>query len=174
LRPATLKVEAVHDPVIDWENKRLKTGKKVSVSHAREPLFLLRGAGTLPRGRVPTAFTEQKNLVDGDDITLTLGGRRYRMRVVGDDPGPATYVKSNSRLLLTSEGTSQVLFSVRQQNDGGWTLLWAGDLDGDGRLDLYMDLSNHYNSSQRRLFLSTRARKGQLVREVAEFSTVGC
>jgi hypothetical protein len=173
LLPTTLKVEAVHDSVVD-QNPRIKTGKKVSVSHTRQPVFLLRGAGMLSRGAIPAVFSGRENLGNGEVVNLNLGNNDYQLRVISDEPAPADYLMQNSRLLLTAGAESQVLFSVAEHADASWTLLWAGDLDGDGRLDLYMDLNTHYNSTQRRLFLSTRASRGELVKEVAEFSTVGC
>ena len=63
---------------------------------------------------------------------------------------------------------------MEAHDEAQWVLLWAGDLDGDGRLDLYMNLSTHYNVSARRLFLSSAAASGALVREVAVFQTTGC
>lgn len=53
-------------------------------------------------------------------------------------------------------------------------VIWAGDLDGDEKLDLIVDVSNHYNSvADLRVFLSSCAPVGQLVGEVAAFSSVG-
>ena len=52
--------------------------------------------------------------------------------------------------------------------------MWAGDLDGDGKLDLLLNLSTHYNLDSHRLFLSSMAKKGQLVGEAAVFDAVGC
>ena len=40
---------------------------------------------------------------------------------------------------------------------------------GDGKLDLYVQVGYHYNSTQRKLFLSSQAKKGKLVREVADW-----
>jgi hypothetical protein len=174
LSPARLKVETVLDPIVD-ENPKIKTGKKVSVIHARKPLFLLKGAGFLRATAVRTVFAgDENNLVNGESVDLRLGGKSYKLKVVSNDPTPVSYVVANSRLILSSGAKSQVVFSVEQPDDAGWSLLWAGDLDGDGKLDLYMDLHNKYNSSQRRLFLSSQASHGNLVKEVAEFSAVGC
>ena len=173
LLPTTLKVEAVHDPIVDDDPKE-KTGKKVGVSSALKPVFLLSGASMLNRGAVTSVFSEERSLGNGDVINLNLGGNKYQLRVISNDPTPARYLVHNSKLLLTGRTKSQVLFSVGEHTDAGWSLLWAGDLDGDGKLDLYMDLNTHYNTSQRRLFLSTQATRGSLVKEVAVFSIVGC
>jgi len=173
LLPTTLKVEAVHDPVSD-ENSRIKTGKKVSVNRATKPVFLLKGANMLKRGAVTAVSSDDKNLGNGETINLKLGDNHYQLKVVSNDPTPASHLMPNSKLLLTVGEVSQLLFSVAEHDDAGWALLWAGDLDGDGKLDLYMDLNTHYNTSQRRLFLSTQATSGKLVKEVAVFSTAGC
>lgn len=173
LLPARVTVERVHDIVVDADPE-VKTGKKVSVGRPGKPVFLLSGAGAPRPGAVTTVFREEKALGNAEVLKLSLGGREYVLRVLSDNPRPADYLMENSRLVLTSGGESQVLFSVRRQNDAGWFLLWAGDLDGDRKLDLYMDLATHYNASQRRLFLSTWAPRGGLVREAAVFSTVGC
>lgn len=54
-------------------------------------------------------------------------------------------------------------------------ILWAGDLDGDGMLDLLVDHSDHYNVGEdMRLYLSGRAAKGELVGEAATLHAVGC
>ncbi|HEY9402552.1 MAG TPA: hypothetical protein VIQ24_07645 [Pyrinomonadaceae bacterium] len=174
LLPAMLKVEKVLDPIVD-QNPKIKTGKKVSVNRARKPLFLLKGADFLRATAVRTIFAgDENNLVNGESLDLFLDDKSYNLKVVSNDPTPVGYVVENSRLILSTGAKSQVIFSVEQPDDAGWSLLWAGDLDGDGKLDLYMDLHNKYNSSQRRLFLSSQASRGNLVKEVAEFSAVGC
>jgi hypothetical protein len=49
-------------------------------------------------------------------------------------------------------------------------LLWAGDLDGDGKLDLLVDLSGTGITSSVTLFLSTLAKGGDLVGEAGRFN----
>ena len=56
---------------------------------------------------------------------------------------------------------------VNRLHDSGAGLLWAGDLDRDGRLDLLLDLSEHYNMSLPTLFLSSAAADSDLVAPVA-------
>ena len=53
-------------------------------------------------------------------------------------------------------------------------LKFAGDLDGDGKLDLLIDTTHHYNLSEPTLFLSSQAKDGELVHNVASFRTTGC
>ena len=53
-------------------------------------------------------------------------------------------------------------------------LLWAGDLNGDGKIDLFMNLSDHYNVQQMTLLLSSKGQRKSLVERVAVFRTTGC
>lgn len=47
-------------------------------------------------------------------------------------------------------------------------LLWAGDLDGDGHIDLLIQ-DAFYEASSTRLFLSSVAKQKTLLKEVAQF-----
>ncbi|MEL6346286.1 MAG: hypothetical protein AAFV53_24460 [Myxococcota bacterium] len=46
-------------------------------------------------------------------------------------------------------------------------ILWSGDLDGDGAVDLIIDASTEEGVTERVLYLSTRAHDGALVGEAA-------
>ncbi len=56
----------------------------------------------------------------------------------------------------------------------GPSLIWAGDLDRDGKLDFLLDATTHYNVSEPTLFLSSPAQAGEIVRPVATIHFVGC
>ncbi len=57
----------------------------------------------------------------------------------------------------------------------GVSVVWAGDLDNDGRIDLILNDRPHYAFRHcYRLFLSSEAEPGLLLKEVAEFVTVLC
>lgn len=176
---STLTVRRVHDEVVDGESGA-KTGKSVEVNHRETPVFLLKGARMLHPGFVVTLFTSsEKTLGNKSVIDFHLAGADYHLSVVSDDPNPDDYVVPQSaRLVLTSGATSQVLFPSSDDeeimNEPSIYLYWAGDLDGDEKLDLYMHLNAHYNVSRAVLFLSSQARSGQLVRAVAAFSSGGC
>jgi hypothetical protein len=73
-----------------------------------------------------------------------------------------------------SNGVTQVLYSAPENADEpAWEILWAGDLDGDGKLDLCLQLGADSSVSERILFVSTKATSGQLVGEFAVFATKG-
>jgi hypothetical protein len=81
----------------------------------------------------------------------------------------------NARLVLSSGESRQVLYSlVDCGSEAGWYLNWAGDIDRDGKLDLLMSVGQGMYDAAQKLFLSSKARKGRLVKEVAELRSGGC
>jgi hypothetical protein len=84
-------------------------------------------------------------------------------------------VAKGAKLILSKGEQVQVLGDLETGGDDAvWKVLWVGDLDGDRKLDLYVDLSTHYNVSDRTLFLSSFAKADNLVAKAARFRTVGC
>ena len=172
----TITVESVHDPIIDEGDQ--KTGKKVSIDLPIDPIFLVNSNWVLQSGPVKTVFDG-----DGEPLqsitprTLKVDTAEYEIKIIGDE-GEKCWtdgLPKNAKLILTHGTSSQVLYTLEEcGNDPGWSLIWAGDLDKDGKLDLYVTVNQHYNIVERKLFLSSQADEGQLVAEVAELVTTGC
>ncbi|EOW4147339.1 hypothetical protein K6U37_14695 [Vibrio parahaemolyticus] len=70
-------------------------------------------------------------------------------------------------IVLTCNATEQLLWSENlsdyEVDDPRFELLWAGDNDGDGKLDLKMEVSPKYSCSQIAYFNSSLADVGKLV-----------
>jgi len=182
LRYSTIKVTKVFDDITDY-GTRQKTGKRVGVNSPRQPLLLASHATVLTPGPVRTAFKmkegDYSQGLDQFPLTLRLGHRSYVLKVVAPDqkaqPCPDINFPKDARLVLISGRSQQVLYILDVcGNDPNWYLVWAGDLDRDGKLDLYVNVTQHYDLSERKLFLSSPARRGKLVREVGSFDTGGC
>ena len=77
-------------------------------------------------------------------------------------------------ILVSGELRQQLAVVDPCCNDAGPTIVWAGDLDRDDKLDLLMNLSGHYAGSVLGLFLSSAAGKGELVGQVARFAWSSC
>lgn len=172
LRPTSIRVSRVFDPIVDDGTKKI-TGKRVRVPQSIEPVFLVKNAPKLQPGIIKTILAEQTNLSVGESINLTLENQHYQIRFLPtfNDTTPAF---GNVKVQLVMEGITQSLSSNLNKDEGGFSILWAGDLDGDGKLDLYVNAAPHDNVESKRLLLSSPAGKGQLVREVARFETTGC
>lgn len=138
--------------------------------------LLLSGVPQLSPG---TAITVRQDIdLGGDmrDAAFRLGTRQYRIRLDAKDP---TYC--DAVITLTEGGRKQKLFDasgpmttndpalVMSCDEPHFTVHWAGDLDRDGRLDMLVTFSGKYSYHPTQLFLSSGARVGDLVAEVARY-----
>ena len=181
-----LQVKTVVDELLDGEGQA--TGQAVSSAGAGDALVTyLRGPG-LHAGPVTQAVSVDSQ---GDDSgmpaqTLRLGGRDYRIATRCEADRATANMYRCSIDLIDGERRQTLIAMSGQRDaavaDGGLLLgseasphlIFAGDLDRDGRLDLIFDTTDHYNVSRPTLFLSGAAAEGELVRRVAEYHSVGC
>lgn len=187
LVPVTLVVAAVEDAVLDQAGQR--TGRSVQAREGHDDVVMFLRGGQLVPGPVATAAIEPL-ANDGPhriEQAIEFEGLRHALR---SDclPAPAapgdTQQRFDCAITLEAGGRTQVLVRMggyaerddlpRLGDDASPAVLFAGDLDGDGRLDLLFDTTDHYNLSRPTLFLSAPAQAGELVREVARFESVGC
>lgn len=159
-------------------------GMEISTDSPLQPIFLLKGASMLFPGPVVTAFDgsnveSSKPLEGGSPVELYLGGSVYSLEVSGsgdDSECSSGGLPHNARLVLKSGDRAQTVYSLGWHcgDESLWRLIWAGDLDGDGKLDLYLDFGEMY-FYEKRLLLSSQAAKGQLVKDVARLQgSCGC
>jgi hypothetical protein len=155
-----------------------RKGKRIQTPGHSKPLFLVRGCPRLKAGDVTTVLGAETALTDRSDMTLRLGSDAYRLWVSTPSHSESGAIENTDvRLLLSMSGTQQEIYSLRNStylNEPSWSVLWAGDLDGDGRLDLYLSLGAHYNEVVRLLLLSTDRSPGRLVCEAARLRLTGC
>ena len=173
-----VRVQRVNDPLIDapGEASGLEVGSPIS-----DALVFLRGDGFV-EGAVPFAPIDAMDTPSG---TLHFDGLAYRIE---PHCKPGVVREGQQQLaceIVIAQGAHrQVLVKMAGYrtpegidilgDDATPRLLFAGDLDRDGRLDLIFDTTWHYNVSRPTLFLSTLAREGELVREAAANESVGC
>lgn len=174
LWPVAVTVNQAYDPIIGDS-----TGKRVGIDDSGEPLLLVTGIERLEAGPVPTSFAGDQFVNLGQEISFAeKGGHPFSLSAVGEARlrnGSGEMLYYNYSLVLRHGDTLQTIIEYPiLALDGLPTLMWAGDLDRDGRLDLILNLTNHYNVSLYALFLSSKAGPGELVRKVAEFRSVGC
>lgn len=131
-------------------------------------IALFAGIPQLTPGAVPMARIHRSTRLHSSPygparIDLRLGGRHYRIDRVR--LGSTGY-----RLVLRGRGdqavlNQAVLYEAQSTDRAAWDVVWAGDLDGDGMLDLLLDASDAESLPELRLFLSKGA--DELVDEVA-------
>ena len=168
-------VRRVHDVVADEDGAR--TGREVTTQVA-DATMLLRGAGLRAGVVAVSALPASPARLGAVPVELHLGQAHYRLLL---DCGPAA---TRCNVVLDDGHRRQALFaldagryddgSLMLGDDAAPALLFAGDLDRDGRLDLILDTTDHYNLGRPTLYLSAPAHGAELVRPVASLSSVGC
>jgi len=171
-QPTTVQSSRVADPLGD-DDPDTPTGTLIRAATPDQPLFLVRGIVVTPR-RIPTFFVGEQSIVAGDRFDAAQFGAGYTLSVEGTKTDQ-DQLPQGSRLILSNGTIKQELFSLpKGGNDPYITVLWIGDLDGDGKPDFYLNTSWHYNVSHKVLWLSSLARDGQIVGQGAFFETSGC
>ncbi len=148
-----------------------------------ELIFLVNGVPQLKPGKVTTLFSskhthDRVSLEGGYKGTFRLGDNNYVLRVTTGlqrDGGKVNV------LMLESSGKTQTVTFNHYYKDHNTLyniigdLIWAGDMDGDGKLDLYFsDYGFEKGGFGSHLYLSRPAADGKLVRRVAGFDSAGC
>lgn len=164
-----------HDIVVDEDGDT--TGVMISVDSPDDPRFLIQTDGSLTVGRVPIYVS--RTIFINSDTVITFD--RYRLVGHGDvddeeaRPDSDPLFLNYTVTLYDDHDSSQVLVHYdRASTDGTPQLLWAGDLDGDNRADLILDITNHYNVRHLALYLSSKAAPEKLVKLVAQLRLTGC
>lgn len=190
LNKVSIDVAIVEDPVMDPAG--VKTGKQVRTRPVVRPMILIDSAIGLNSGPVVgkgwggRIMTGEAGDIPGfsgisleprKSVRLALGKAQLSLRASLRDSGPRGGLNGGYRLVLTDgKGSSQILLNF---DAVGWdgtfpTLIWTGDLDRDGKLDILIDAKDDENVSRLHLYLSSKRKSKQLLRLVGSFDTLGC
>ncbi len=150
------------------------------------PMLAVRNLKTLRPGKVTTLYSrpsseeiDRRNLPigameDGYKQDFDLNETWYTLRV---SKGVAKDGTKLGLLVLENETERQVIYSTEYFSGEkiiiGY-LFWVGDLDNDGKLDIYLDTYNEKGGSGANLYVSSEAEQGKLVKLVAMFGVPGC
>ncbi|QKE62519.1 hypothetical protein HNE05_03805 [Aquipseudomonas campi] len=166
LEPTHLQANRVYDPVLD-PDEQSKTGIELTSADSTAIAYLrLPGLvpGQLTTARLLRGELEQPITDESPSPRLLFGGREY------------DFVRAGETISLRSGTQSSVLEGLVAgdvNSDNGVSLRWAGDLDGDGELDLLMSYTR-YNQSGACLFLTQGTPDKVLIRPTACHGGVGC
>jgi hypothetical protein len=179
LEPVEIKTKSCPPPFSDRPDDT--NGVSITVEHSLKPLFLVGRPHGFQSGSISTYFSGDKFIQAGVVIYLDS---KYCLTALGvvTDAGfrhPSDLPTYDYRALLFkypfSKDDRQMLIQheITAAEDTP-SLLWAGDIDQDGQIDLLLDISNHYAARHYVLYLSSEADEGDLVKPVAELTIAGC
>jgi hypothetical protein len=182
LETVELRSDPCHDYCVDGAGE--STAVCISVDQTPKPLVLVQSRRSLRTGLVRTAYAERTDLVPGVPVHLGQHNRKvFSIVALGEvtdeghrPPGDLLILGYTLKLYRQGpNGGSQVLAEFeRLAYDGLPNIRWAGDLDGDGLVDLLLDIRNRYGTRHYALYLSSEANAEQLVELVADLRMSGC
>jgi hypothetical protein len=168
VKKTKIKVEPVFDPVAD-ENEHSHSGLRVSATveiNSKQPTFLIKGMASIREGLVQSGLPEVAGLAQNmmelsQPLTIRFNGQAYLLSIV-------------DRSLMFTKGHFKQQLCGAGDPDNPPTILWSGDLDNDGKIDVLVMTYPHYDQMSYSLFLSSAAAPGKALREVARLVATGC
>jgi hypothetical protein len=143
-----------------------KTGREVKARGCDAPIAILRDVHGVVARSVERARVTMMGKGDKRMAHIAFGNAQFLLSV---ESGPG----ETARLVLSHNILSHTLLPWSGEAiPSEWDVRWAGDLDGDGKLDLIIEEKDEWGAL--RLFMSGAATKTHDVGLVAETSWGGC
>jgi hypothetical protein len=139
----------------------------VTVQSKPDVAFAVRCVPQLNAGPIASAGIANWSLQSDGPLRIALGSRDYDVSMQS-----ARSDLTDAQIVLRAGGQRQVLYSADGfVDEPHFHVVWAGDLDRDGKLDLIVNLHRKYSWHPYRLLLSSAAAAGQLVGDAVLFET---
>lgn len=181
LSQTTVAIDSYYDPIVDEDSLTQQTGKEVKVNHKDSCIMLLAGLSDLFKNQdIASINVSQRPLTPGDTASFHFNGVDYMLFATGSkrEVRPDDVYIWNYKLYLTASKNgkrlTQLLVAQPSFDDAMVNIIFAGDIDEDGLLDLLIDTSYHYNVEQPTLYLSQPADADHLLIIAGQHSSVGC
>lgn len=148
---------------------------EIETCNANEiPFFFMTNINSIKNGKIKTVFFNQdvenpdNKLNNFDKVSLNLNQKKYTLTRtrIGSISDPVCKFKVDMSVNNQNQTIIERTIVDTYQVSGHPTLLWAGDIDNDGNMDLIIRYMNHQNDIAYSLFLSSFADKGKLVKSM--------
>ena len=177
-----VKTPRVFDVVLDEDSTKNKTGWEVIPANKDSCYLLISGLKFLTNHKIKSLILSKISIFPDEQLQIKYLGIDYNVFAKGEKirsiDSPESFEVRNYKLYLSAMKDGQIvnelLASIPNFDDAMVQILFAGDIDGDGLLDLIIDTSRHYNVSSPTLYLSKPADKGHLLKVVGQHTSVGC
>jgi hypothetical protein len=155
IRQCTLRVSRVPNPVDGTYPNQVT---KIACTDSN-PLFMLKGSAKVKPGNVTALYRQGDDYPD--KIAVALNGKSYLLQTSDTQSVERLTLKAGSQQMVLGEcGSRDSIYPV-----------WAGDLDGDGRLDVYVRIEHHNFGVEQILFLSSADATGKaMTAQAAKFT----
>lgn len=181
LAETSLLTKRVFDAIVD-ENENSKTGWQVETTNKDTAIILVAKLNYLSPHNFKAAELQKNTIYPGESIEINYLGNTYKLFATGTknkiEGSEDSFTVEDYQLFVSVEinGVSKknVLVAEKSFDDQMTSIIFAGDIDGDGILDLIIDTTNHYNVSRPTLYLSKSATTNDVVKPIGRHSSAGC
>lgn len=177
---AVIKTTRVNDPIMD-DDESEKTGWLIETTNP-DPALLLMNNAEFTTSPIDFVKPEVSELYPGDSLQFTFLKNTYTLFATGtkirDSYGSEFYSCENYKLFLQTKRDgkliTELLVAHENFDDAMVYILFAGDIDRDGKLDLLLDNARHYNVGNPTLYLSSGADADHLLQILGWHWSTGC
>jgi hypothetical protein len=170
LAKTEVQIERITDITIDT-NENDKTGWEVQTVNKDTSVILIAGLSILKAHRVRQAELTNNMLWPGDTLIFNYLGKEYKLIATGNKTNvtynPEWYDVTDYELYMAAYKNGQhitdTLFKTKNISNAMISIIFAGDIDGDGFPDLILDTSGENDATCPALYLSKPAYNKKLL-----------
>ena len=173
LGKADFKLESGYDECV---------GDSTKIIESKNKTLLFLDYPELKLGEIKSLKIDKNKIWPKEKIALTFNNVEYFLRAEGeiissfkvhnDDDKVEIFhnVKDYKLYISTKKSPEKLLLKEESFNDTFVELLFAGDIDNDGKLDFIFGANRNYEEERVILFLSSKAEKENMVKKVSEIA----
>lgn len=181
IQKTELTLEKTLDPIVDDEGDK-PTGVFVDVRNADDLVILLCKIELQENQEIHSINNHPTEILPDEDFKFTFEGIEYKLVAKGIKKryknSEKWYAQRNYQLYLEAEIKGKkmetLISSYPYLDDSMIEILFIGDIDSDGKIDLIIDNSYKYNSFTPTVYLSSMAENEQLLKVIAMKKFLGC
>jgi len=150
------------------------SGSNASVINSKNNTLLLINKPDLKLGEVKSIAIKKKHIWPNKKVTYNFNNIKYTLRAEGEIISPekeqlyGDNIK-NYKLYFSTNNSTETLFLEEPSFNGTFVeLLFVGDIDNDGKLDLIFSASTDYEEERVLLFLSSKEKNGSIIKKAGE------
>lgn len=178
LVPTKLLQRQVEDPLLDAPG--MQTGWEIQAERPGTCLFLVSPSTGVRPGEVQYWIHPNSSLLPGDSLRFSFHEQEYLWYATGNREAmlraePMSLDYSFWWCVVSNEGKRCTpLWHIESMDDQSPSLLFVGDLDRDGFLDVVVNEAAHYNVFAPALWLSGGVSGPEALRKLGGMTAVGC
>jgi hypothetical protein len=178
LVPTLLRQQAVEDPILDEPGAQ--TGWDIQAERPGTCLFLLSQSLGFTPGDIHPWIPTQTTFLPGDSLRFVFEQHVYFIVAKGNKEAMLQEQQTDLNFSLIwgverAEGSyTTTLWHIEALDDQQPELLFVGDLDRDGYLDVVVNEAAHYNVFAPALWLSGGVSGPEALRKLGGMTAVGC